>query len=53
VLWTKDVSGSAGGALVFRSADSMTTDIFGNALTDLAAKAAQEFKSPDFQKALS
>jgi hypothetical protein len=53
VLWTKDVSGSAGGALVFKSAQSMAQDMFGTALTDLAKKAEAEFKSAEFQKALA
>jgi hypothetical protein len=52
VLWTKDVSGGAGGALVFKSAQSMAQDMFGSALSDLAKKAAEDFKSPEFQKAL-
>lgn len=53
VVWSKDVSGGAGGALIFKSAESMAQDMFGNALTDLATKAAEQFKSADFQKALS
>jgi hypothetical protein len=53
VLWSKDVSGSAGGALVFKSAQSMAQDMFGTALTDLAKKAEAEFKSAEFQKALA
>jgi len=51
-LWTKEVSGSAGGALIFKSADSMAQDMFGNSLTELAKNATAEFKSADFQKAL-
>jgi hypothetical protein len=53
VLWTKDVSGGAGGALFFKSGESMAQDMFGNALTDLANKAAAEFKTPAFQNALA
>lgn len=51
-VWSKEISGGSGGALVFKSASSMTQDIFGAALSDLASKAAAEFKSPEFQKAL-
>lgn len=51
-LWTKDVSGGAGGALIFKSAESMAQDMFANALTDMAKKSAEEFKSPAFQSAL-
>jgi hypothetical protein len=51
-VWSKEVSGGSGGALVFKSASSMTQDIFGVALSDLAKKAAVEFQSPEFQKAL-
>jgi hypothetical protein len=53
VLWSKDVTGSAGGALVFKSAQSMAQDMFGTALSDLAKKAEAEFKSAEFQKALA
>jgi len=52
-LWTKDVSGGAGGALIFKSAESIAQDMFGNALTDLANKAAEQFKSAEFQKAVA
>lgn len=51
-VWTKEISGASGGALVFKSAQSMTQDIFGAALSDFANKAATEFKSAEFQKAL-
>jgi hypothetical protein len=51
-LWSKEVAGGAGGALIFKSPESMAQDMFGNALTDLATKATEEFKSADFQKAL-
>lgn len=53
VLWSADVSGGAGGALMFKSAESMTTDMFGNALSDLAQKASVQFKSAEFQKAIA
>lgn len=53
VLWSQDVTGSAGGALMFQSADSMAQDMFGKALTDLATKAAEQFKSAQFRQALS
>ena len=52
VLWTKEVSGGAGGALIFKSPESMAQDMFGNALTDLANKSADQFKTSDFQKAV-
>src|SRR6185369_16189897 len=47
--WSKEISGGSGGALVFKSAQSMTQDIFGAALSDLANKASAEFKSAEFQ----
>lgn len=53
VLWSSDVSGGAGGVLMFKSAESMTTEMFGNALSDLAQKASVQFKSAEFQKAIS
>jgi hypothetical protein len=52
VLWSKELSGGSGGALIFKSGVSMTQDIFAAALTELAKKAATEFKSEEFQKAL-
>ena len=51
-LWTKDVSGGAGGALIFKSAESMAQDMFANALTDMAKKSSEDFKSSAFQTAV-
>ena len=51
-LWSKDVSGGAGGTNMFRAADSFTQDMMQNALTDLATKASAEFKSDAFKQAL-
>ncbi len=51
-LWSKEVSGGAGGTNLFRSPDSFAQDMMQNALADLATKAATEFKSDAFQKAL-
>lgn len=52
VLWSKEVSGGAGGTNLFKSGESMAQDMFASALTDLAKKASEQFKSPEFQKAL-
>ena len=51
-VWSKQVSGASGGALIFTSAEKMTQEIFGKALTDLATKASAEFSSKEFQAAL-
>lgn len=53
VLWSAEVSGGAGGALMFKSAESMAQDMFAKALSDLAAKAAEQFKSAQFRQALA
>jgi hypothetical protein len=45
-LWSAQVSGGAGGMTV-------STGMFQNALTDLAAHATEQFASPPFQQALA
>lgn len=52
-LWSAEVKGGAGGTNLFRGAESFTQDMFEKALTDLACKAAEEFKSDAFKKALA
>lgn len=52
VLWTQEVTGTAGGTNLFKSGDSMTQDMFATALSELAKKAAEQFKSPAFRQAL-
>ncbi len=51
-LWAKEISGGSGGALLFKSGESLANEVFGKALTDLATKAVTEFKSADFQRNL-
>ncbi|MBI1817501.1 MAG: hypothetical protein HYR72_21205 [Deltaproteobacteria bacterium] len=51
-LWTAEVKGGAGGTNLFRGAESFTQDMFENALSDLANKALEQFKSDAFKKAL-
>lgn len=51
-LWSAEVKGGAGGALIIQSPQSFTQGLIENALADLAAKAAEQFKSAEFQKAL-
>jgi hypothetical protein len=50
--WMKEISGTSGGAPVFKSAAAMTQDIFGAALRDLARTATAEFQSAEFQSVL-
>lgn len=52
-LWSAEVKGGAGGTNLFRSPQSFTQEMFENALTDLANKSAEQFKSEAFKKALT
>ncbi|MGH3054487.1 MAG: hypothetical protein ACRDL7_05860, partial [Gaiellaceae bacterium] len=52
-LWSAEVKGGAGGTNLFRSPQSFTQDMFENALTDLATRASEQFKSEAFKKALA
>ena len=52
-LWSAEVKGGAGGTNLFRSPQSFTQEMFENALTDLANRAAEQFKTEAFKKALA
>ena len=52
-LWSAQVNGGAGGTNLFRGAESFTQDMFENALADLANKAAEQFRSDAFKRALA
>lgn len=52
-LWSSEVKAGAGGTNLFRSPNSFTQDMFENALTDLANKAAEQFNSAAFKKAVA
>jgi len=52
-LWSAEVKGGAGGTNLFRSPQSFTQDMFENALTDLANRAAEQFKTEAFKKAVA
>ncbi|HVN83604.1 MAG TPA: hypothetical protein VMW17_02045 [Candidatus Binatia bacterium] len=53
VVWNAEVKGGAGGTNLFRGNESFTQDMIENALADLAVKAAEQFKSDGFKKALA
>ncbi|MBI3781936.1 MAG: hypothetical protein HY270_00895 [Deltaproteobacteria bacterium] len=52
IVWSKQLSGVAGGASSFTSPEKTAQELFGQALADLSSKAAAEFKSSEFQAAL-
>jgi hypothetical protein len=52
-LWSAQVKGAAGGTSMFKSPASMTEDLFGRALGELAENASKQFNSAAFQQALS
>jgi len=52
-LWSSEVKGGAGGTNLFRGAESFTQDMLENALADLANKAAEQFKTESFKKAVA
>jgi hypothetical protein len=51
-LWAAEVKGGAGGTPMFKSAKSLTEDLFQQALGELATKAGEQFRSAAFQQAL-
>lgn len=51
-VWSTEITAASGAAPIFKSAQAMTQDIFGEALSDLAQKAVAEFKSSQFQEKL-
>jgi hypothetical protein len=51
-LWSEEIVAATSDAPIFKSAQAMSQDLFGKALSDLAKRAVVEFKSPAFQGAL-